>query len=107
MSDDDEVVDDLVVDDTNDAATIFVAEALPPDPTTEPIQHKQEKTRGRIALWLTWIFAGTVLATFVTAFFAQGDADWERLSGILEVLLPAEMALLGSALGFYFGARTD
>lgn len=54
MSDDDEVVDDLVVDDTNDAATIFVAEALPPDPTTEPIQHKQEKTRGRIALWLTW-----------------------------------------------------
>ena len=113
MSGDDEVtgpVDDTTVVEVSDAALApIVVDDSPPDgpKVGDPIHHKQEKTRGRIALTLTAIFAGTVLATFLTAFFAQGDADWAKLSNILEVLLPAEMALLGSALGFYFGAKTD
>ena len=103
-SDDDQIVE---VGDTNDVEVIDVDDTLVDEPDLEPIPLKQEKTRGNLALALTGIFAFTVLATFVTAFFAQGDADWARISSILEVLLPAEMALLGSALGFYFGARTD
>ena len=34
------------------------------------------------------------------------EAPFDHLKQILQILLPAETALLGSATGFYFGARS-
>ena len=60
--------------------------------------------RGSLAFVFVLIFA----ATIGWAFLNLGDAAlWMRTKELIELLLPAETALLGSAVGFYFGTRKD
>ena len=68
----------------------------------DPAQ-KRETVRGTIALSLVALFAATVLLTVIGVLLG---ANWENLKGALELLLPAETALLGTAIGFYFGAES-
>jgi membrane protein YqaA with SNARE-associated domain len=49
------------------------------------------------------IFAATILAATSVLLFVP-DA-WAQEKELLQLLLPAETALLGSAVGFYFGAK--
>jgi hypothetical protein len=64
----------------------------------------EHRVRGRLAAALTALFAVTVLAALATAIFGSAAA-YKQVVDILRDLLPAELAILGSALGFYFGAR--
>lgn len=52
-----------------------------------------------------------VVIFFLTVYWAfsgveGGNPNWSNTKELLQILLPAETALLGSAVGFYFGART-
>ena len=46
------------------------------------------------------------LLTVVLSFLHLSTADWPQTKSWIQVLLPAETALLGSATGFYFGTRS-
>jgi O-antigen/teichoic acid export membrane protein len=52
---------------------------------------------------LMGIFTLTVLASFVVVICF--NAEWASAKDLLQLLLPAETALLGSAIGFYFGSH--
>ncbi len=61
----------------------------------------QEAVRASLA----FTFAGILVVTIVFAFLNVNSSSWTNTKELLQLLLPAEMALLGSAVGFYFGAR--
>jgi len=63
----------------------------------------QELVRASLAIILLVLLAGTVGWAFIGA----GGANWANYKELLQLLLPAETALLGSAAGFYFGTRRD
>jgi hypothetical protein len=52
-------------------------------------------------------FAFVILLGFTVglAFLAVNGNHWANTKELLQLLLPAETALLGSAVGFYFGTR--
>jgi hypothetical protein len=58
--------------------------------------------RAYLAIGFGVILLLTVLFAFISVWVG---VEWEQLKGLLDVLLPAETALLGSAVGFYFGSR--
>lgn len=63
----------------------------------------QEFVRGALA----FTFAALLFVVVILAFRSvYNDAEWKNTKELLQVLLPAITALLGSALGFYFGARS-
>ncbi len=68
------------------------------------VEQKRESVRAWIALMLLAIFGLTVIAALLAVIFS--DAESQVVKDLLEVLLPAETALLGSAVGFYFGAES-
>lgn len=67
------------------------------------LEGRREWVRAAIALSLVAIFGITVFASL--AVLAWADMESDRLKTLLEILLPAETALLGSAVGFYYGAE--
>ncbi len=64
---------------------------------------RREWTRSGLAFAFVVIFG----ATIIFAFFKVGTRDWVQTKDLLQILLPAETGLLGSALGFYFGAKSN
>ncbi len=68
-------------------------------------ERAHEKTRAGLAWALFLTFAGTVLAVILVVAFG-GHARSQDATELLKTLLPAETALLGSAVGFYFGTRS-
>ena len=64
-----------------------------------------------IVLWLFWIFAGTIGIAAVAALLPCQDHEiapgqtvcprWEQTKALMDLLLPAETALLGAAIAFY------
>jgi hypothetical protein len=63
---------------------------------------QQELVRSGIALLFTLIFVGTVSY----ACWAATTHHWPAAKELIQILLPAETALIGSATGFYFGTRS-
>ena len=51
------------------------------------------------------IFAVTIILSFCAAIWR--GSDWTNVKDLLQLLLPAETALLGSAVGFYFGSQVN
>ena len=51
------------------------------------------------------IFALTVVASLYVVIWR--GSDWTNEKDLLQLLLPAETALLGSAVGFYFGSQVN
>jgi hypothetical protein len=73
-------------------------------PELKPLTGRLVKERARTLLAGTFALAFllTLCASFVGSLTKWGPVkDW------LQVVLPAETALFGSALGFYFGSNTD
>ena len=66
-------------------------------PFTEPY------VRAKVTFGLIWLFGGSVAASFVTFWFFSGSKDWRDIKDIFELILTPEIAILGTALGFYFG----
>jgi hypothetical protein len=95
--------------------------AKPPDPTVEqlpePIVQKPEnptdKARKNIAYWLLGILTGIVIASFLLLLWAlrsgQGSIDdnFKNISGLLNIIYGPVVTLVGSAVGFYFGAKSN
>jgi hypothetical protein len=73
-----------------------------PEEKPHKIAEKQEDTRGRIAVGLTFILGFILFSTLAVAAFT---GRWEESIEFLKFVLPAVVGLLGSALGFYFGTR--
>lgn len=61
----------------------------------------QELVRFGLAGLFTLIFIGTV----AYACWAATTKHWPEAKDLIQILLPAETALIGSATGFYFGTR--
>jgi hypothetical protein len=84
---------------------------LPTQPTglitRVAIEARQEIVRGRLAQWLTWIFAGVLLLSLVIPAIPKIPGDWSHAKEWLQIALPATTALLGSAMGFYFGQKNN
>jgi hypothetical protein len=73
-------------------------------PELKPLTARLVKERARTLLAGTFAlaFLFTLCASFVGSLTKWGPVkDW------LQVVLPAETGLFGSALGFYFGSNTD
>ena len=58
-------------------------------------------TASRLLAWL--ILAITIVGAFIGAL----SPNWANVKELLQLLLPAETALLAFAAGFYFGTRRD
>jgi hypothetical protein len=61
----------------------------------------EEVVRAGLAFAFVAVFAGTV----VGGFLRTDTEHWSATSEFLQLILPAQTALLGSAVGFYFGTR--
>lgn len=81
------------------------------DISTSPVQLKRVEGRLIYAdlarMLLALLFAFLFGATVVLAYLGAQGAHWDTTQKWLQVVLPAETAVLGSAVGFYFGARKD
>ena len=54
---------------------------------------------------LALLFFGLFAATVLLSFLHLNTSGWKDTEQWLQVILPAETALLGSATGFYFGTK--
>jgi hypothetical protein len=74
---------------------------------TVPTLHETSVTepyvRAKVTFRLIWLFGGSVLASFITFWFFSGSKDWRDIKDVCELVLTPEIAILGTALGFYFG----
>lgn len=62
---------------------------------------------GWLARAFFYMLAGTIGVYLVAAIvFVALRKDWSPLKDLLNVILPAETALLGNAVGFYFGIKS-
>ena len=80
------------------------------NPDLLPVERgKAKRTVGdQIArLVLTICFAVILGGTVVFSFYHIGKPSWNDAKEWLEILLPAETALLGTAVGFYFGRTKE
>jgi hypothetical protein len=64
-----------------------------------------EAARESVRAGLAFVFAIIFFVTIMYAFLSTGTDSWDDTKELLQILLPAETALLGSAVGFYFGTR--
>ena len=100
---------------------------VPPAPSQGVIALADQVRRWGMYL-LLWSFMGTVGLSLLAAMLVDGsvtrqllrglggkdcelavtlaDRPFDHLKQLLQILLPAETALLGSAMGFYYGSRT-
>ena len=75
----------------------FTATLYDPEP-------EREKIRARVTLAATLVF-GSVLLTDLLAAFLASDARWARVKDAMQVVLPAISTIVGTIIGFYFGAQ--
>jgi|GEM_PF-6981443 len=61
----------------------------------------------RVRAVVAFSFVGIFLITIILAFIViMGFSnDWTNTKDLLQLILPAETALIGSAIGFYFGTQ--
>lgn len=63
----------------------------------------EDNSRRTIAFILVTLYAITIVSVLAAAY--NHSAAFTRLNGTITNLLSAETGLLGSVLGFYFGAK--
>jgi len=102
-----EVID---IEDLDDLPPMDIGPPLRRSPIREvgpafDLSRQQEKIRGRLALILTFIFGILVLLPLVF-WYVLVDLKGLDINAWLQTALPAVTALLGSAMGFYFGTRS-
>jgi hypothetical protein len=81
-----------------DVVTVSVTRA----PELRELPPQEATVRASLAYYFTWLFVATVVAGFVSSITGYG---WASTKEFLQLILPAETALLGSAVGFCFGTR--
>jgi hypothetical protein len=81
--------------------------ALPDRPTRErpyDPEPSRDKVRGYLAVALIVLLAAVVVAAWASIWF--GLVTEPEVKDLLGVMLPPVVALVGSALGFYFGGKS-
>ena len=66
---------------------------------TAGVLHHTPTVRGLLAYMFVGMFALTVIIALFRA------SSWDETKQLLDLILPAETALMGSAVGFYFASR--
>src|SRR4051812_15527070 len=61
------------------------------------------RTREILAYLLFLLFAVSVIGAFV---YVDSKESWDRAKEFLQIAIPAEIGLLGAAVGFYFGSES-
>lgn len=74
-------------------------------PGERSISEKQERIRGVLALIFAILFVA-VIVTPVPFVWINGVAGWVAIKEWLQVILPPLTAIVGAAMGFYFGTRS-
>jgi hypothetical protein len=74
-------------------------------PKNRPYSARLYKERTRT--WLAFTFSGAFLLTIAFSYAGAilGPHRWAPVRDWLQIMLPAETGLFGSALGFYFGSN--
>ena len=54
---------------------------------------------------ISLVFIAILCLTIIYAFVNIGGENWKNAKELLQVLLPVETALIGSAIGYYFGTQ--
>jgi hypothetical protein len=72
-------------------------------PTLRDTPFTEPYVRAKVTFRLIWLFAGSVLASFITFWVFSCSRDWRDIKDVIELVLTPEIAILGTALGFYFG----
>ncbi len=85
-------------DDTASGAGVVVSKTA----RLTEIPAQEAAVRATLAYIFSVIFGATVALGFISSMTGYG---WANTRELLQLLLPAETALLGSAVGFYFGTR--
>ena len=73
-------------------------------PTVGPVigvLSSQDTIRGLLAVGFAALFGITI----VVAFWLSGTPAWANATELLQPVRPAETAILGSTVGFYFGLK--
>jgi hypothetical protein len=79
-------------------STVTLSTLLTPD-VQETADTKREKTRA----WLAYLFASLFTVTVLGALLAAATGKYtSSMAEVLDFVLPAETAVLGTAIGFYF-----
>src|SRR5579872_3879378 len=95
--------DDLVINVGKDVGSVYASPYYPPP--EDRIKVRQESTRSTIALTFVGVFALTIVLAFIVVI--GFNSDWAATKDLLQLIIPAETALIGSAIGFYFGTQTE
>lgn len=97
---------------TSPPATEEVAEideSTPPlSPPRRPWNRDEfhDKVRASIAIIFVVTFVGTIAVSFILAgVFSPNQVAWPNIKDLIQILITAESALLGAAMGFYFGEK--
>jgi F0F1-type ATP synthase assembly protein I len=74
-------------------------------PTTryDPIRAREE-VRSIIAKGLIWLLSATIVIGFALFYFTDRYTD---LKDLLTIIFPPLIAIIGTVLGFYFGAEAS
>ena len=95
-------VDDLIVDLEDPGVTVVASE---PPPKLEPYNpaKDRENVRGQLAKGLVWLLALIVVVSFAILVFAPHRSD--GLRELLTIVFGPITALVGAAVGYYFGSQ--
>lgn len=91
------------VEDPDEVESVEVSSSTPPQ--LRPIAHRQETARAWIAGGLILLLAALVMSTFIAVIFT--DVAWVEVSDPVTYLLGLLVGLVGTVVGFYFGAKSD
>ncbi|MCC5867055.1 MAG: hypothetical protein JJU27_00975 [Gammaproteobacteria bacterium] len=91
-------------DDSEISVETFDVGSYAPAQVRPSIQDRQETARLWIAAGLLLLLAILMLATFWALLF--GNRDWESLRDPVTNLLGLLVGLVGTVVGFYFGAKS-
>jgi hypothetical protein len=85
---------------TGRARSYRVSGSVPP-PRFDP-EPGRERMRGWLAVGLLGLLTATIAAAFVLVAIKRVSVT--DMKSLLDLIIPPEVALAGSAIGFYFGA---
>ncbi len=95
-------------------------ESLTPE-QGDDLQKSQEQTRAKLAKFLTYTLAGTIIASFavivaltiMSGFFVEEKktSSFDKTSALAKdlivTILTSQIGLVGTAIGFYFGSKSS
>ena len=82
----------------------FARQATQAQQDVQSVARSQEQTRRDIAYGLLGLLRALAIAGVVTMFVESLDV--ERVKDVLGIVFTSVVGLVGSVVGFYFGART-